>query len=299
MKTNDIFNFRRFGRYFTSDFRTLIANYGLSLLTISILTPIATYVLISGFKYLMGGSWEGPEVPVRTTIFIMMMVCLIVTMPVKCYGRLTEKQYGSFWLTLPASRLEKFLSMFIMTCIIAPVTGFAIFLGIDAILCAIDPACGEGLMATAVNYFGNAQKFINEIGGELTLNFGSEKIPVEDQALTLDILREINNPWLYIDDFFGMSLPFLLGAIYFKKGKTVKTFLALAVIGTAASTIMVPATKEWAIRLAESNDAESIIYNMFNAGFFRHFALIDTISDTLVNLALMAGIWFRIKTLKH
>ena len=82
MKTNDIFNFRRFGRYFTSDFRTLIANYGLSLLTISILTPIATYVLISGFKYLMGGSWEGPELPVRTTIFIMMMVCLIVTMPV-------------------------------------------------------------------------------------------------------------------------------------------------------------------------------------------------------------------------
>ena len=37
----------------------------------------------------------------------------------------------------------------------------------------------------------------------------------------------------------------------------------------------------------------------FNCGFFRHFALIDTISDTLVNLTLMAGIWFRIKTLKH
>ena len=299
MKTNDIFNFRRFGRYFSSDFRTLIANYGLSLLTISILTPIATYAIISGFKYMIGGSWEGPELPVRTFIFGMMTLCLIVTMPVKCYGRLTEKQYGSFWLTLPASRLEKFLSMFIMTCIIAPVTGIALFLGIDAIICAIDPTCGDGLLATTLNYFGNAQKFINEIGGELTLNFGSEKIPVEDQTLTLDILREINNPWLYIDDFFGMSLPFLLGAIFFKKGKTVKTFLALAVIGTAASSIMAPAMKEWAMRLAESNDAQSIIYNMFNTGFFRHFALIDTISDTLVNLAMMAGIWFRIKTLKH
>lgn len=299
MKTNDIFNFRRFGKYFTSDLRTCTANYGLSLLTISILTPIATYALISGFAYLMSGSWEGPELPTRTFIFGIMMFCMVVTMPVKCYGRLTEKQYGSFWLTLPASRLEKFLSMFIMTCIIVPVTGFAIFLGIDAIICAFDPTCGEGLMATAVNYFGNAQKFINEIGGELTLNFGSEKVPVEDMNLTLDILREINNPWLYIDDFFGMSLPFLLGAIYFKKGKTVKTFLALAVMGTAASAIMVPAMTEWAMRLAESNDAESIVYNMFNSGFFRHFALIDTISDTLVNLALMAGIWFRIKTLKH
>ena len=299
MKTNDIFNFRRFGRYFSSDFRTLIANYGLSLLTISILTPIATYVLISGFKYLMGGSWEGPELPVRTFIFGMMALCLVVTMPVKCYGRVTEKQYGSFWLTLPASRLEKFISMFVMTCIIVPVTGFALFLGIDAIICALDPTCGEGLMAAAVNFIGNAQEFMNELGGELTLNFGSEKIPVEDRTLALDILREINNPWLYIDDLFGMSLPFLLGAIYFKKGKTVKTFLVLAVLGTAASAIMAPVMKEWAMRIAESNDAETLIYSMFNNGLFRHYALLDTISDTVVNLAFMTGIWFRIKTLKH
>lgn len=296
---NNIFNFRRFGKYFTSDIRTCTANYGLSLLTMAVLTPIATYALISGFIYLMGGSWQGPEFPTRAFIFFMMAVCLVVTMPVKCYGKLTEKQYGSFWLTLPASRLEKFISMIIITCIIAPIAGFGIYLGIDAIICAIDPTCGEGLMATGINYFRNASEFIEEIGGELTLNFGNEQIPVEDRALSMDILRQINNPWLYIDDFFGMSLPFLLGAIYFRKGKTVKTFLALAVIGTVASSIMVPATKEWAMRLAVSNDAESIVYNMFNCGFFRHFALIDTISDTLVNLALMAGIWFRIKTLKH
>jgi hypothetical protein len=229
----------------------------------------------------------------------MMAVCLVVTMPVKCYGKLTEKQYGSFWLTLPASRLEKFISMIIITCIIAPIAGFGIYLGIDAIICAIDPTCGEGLMATGINYFRNASEFIEEIGGELTLNFGNEKIPVEDRALSMDILRQINNPWLYIDDFFAMSLPFLLGAIYFKKGKTVKTFLALAVIGTAASSIMAPAMKEWAMRLAESSDAEMIVYNMFNSGLFRHFTLIDTISDTLVNLAILTGIWFRIKTLKH
>ena len=52
---NDIFNFRRFGKYFTSDIRTCTANYGLSLLTMAVLTPIATYALISGFAYLMGG----------------------------------------------------------------------------------------------------------------------------------------------------------------------------------------------------------------------------------------------------
>ena len=33
--------------------------------------------------------------------------------------------------------------------------------------------------------------------------------------------------------------------------------------------------------------------------FFRNAALIDTINDTIINLALMAGIFFRIRTLKH
>ena len=299
MKTNDIFNFRRFGKYFTSDFRSCTANYGLSLLTLAILTPIATYALISGFAYIMSGSWEGPEIGVRGFIFAIMMLCMVVTMPVKCYGRLTEKQYGSFWLTLPASRLEKFISMLIMACIIVPVVGIVIYLGIDAIICAIDPTCGDGLMAAAVNYVGNASKFMEEVGGELTLNFGNEKIPVEDQTLSLDILKQINNPWLYVDDFFAMSLPFLLGAIYFKKGKTVKTFLALAVVGTAVSMMMVPIMKEWALRLAETSDPEMFVYNMFNNGMFRNFAVIDTISDTVTNIVLATAIWFRIKTLKH
>ena len=62
---------------------------------------------------------------------------------------------------------------------------------------------------------------------------------------------------------------------------------------------MAPAMKEWAMRLAESSDADMIVYNMLNNGLFRNFALIDTISDTLVNLAILTGIWFRIKTLKH
>ena len=189
---NDIFNFRRFGKYFTSDLRTCVANYGLSLLTMAVLTPIATYALISGFSYLMGGSWEGPQIPTRAFIFFMMVVCLVVTMPVKCYGKLTEKQYGSFWLTLPASRLEKFISMIIITCIIAPIAGFGIYLGIDAIICAIDPTCGEGLMATGINYFRNASEFIDEIGGMLTLNFGNEKIPVEDRTLTMEVTLRRN-----------------------------------------------------------------------------------------------------------
>jgi hypothetical protein len=37
----------------------------------------------------------------------------------------------------------------------------------------------------------------------------------------------------------------------------------------------------------------------FENGIFRNLILIDTISDAIVNIALIIGIWFRIKTLKH
>ena len=295
MKTNDIFNFRRFGRYFTSDLSTCWSNYGLSLLTISILFPVGTYFLTNVFNLVLRSTWDGPDIGLRSFIFIVATICLVVTMPVKCYGKITEKQYGSFFLTLPASRLEKFVSMFLMTCIIVPVLGFTLHLGTDAIICALDHTCGKNLVA-------GAAELIRNIGDmtELTMNFVDESITIENAALVQDILGQINNPWMYIDEIFGITLPFLLGAIYFKNGKTVKTILVLFAISMASSIIMTPFLENWATEIVKNANADTnTILQMFNNGIFKNLVLIDTVSDTVFNLALMAGIWFRIKTLKH
>ncbi len=295
MKTNDIFNFRRFGRYFTSDLSTCWSNYGLSLLTISILFPVGTYLLTNVFNLVLRSTWDGPDIGLRSFIFIVATICLIVTMPVKCYGKITEKQYGSFFLTLPASRLEKFVSMFLMTCIIVPVLGFTLHLGTDAILCALDHTCGRNLVA-------GAAELIRNIGDmkELTMNFVDETITIENAALVQDILGQINTPWMYIDEIFGITLPFLLGAIYFKNGKTVKTILAIFAFSMATSIIMTPFLETWVTEIVRNANADTnTILQMFNNGIFKNLVLIDTVSDTVFNLALMAGIWFRIKTLKH
>lgn len=295
MKTNDIFNFRRFGRYFTSDLSTCWSNYGLSLLTISTLFPVGTYILTNAFNLVLRSTWNGPDIGLRSFIFIVATICLVVTMPVKCYGKITEKQYGSFWLTLPASRLEKFVSMFLMTCIIVPVLGFALHLGTDAIICALDHTCGKTLIA-------GAAELIRNIGDmkELTMNFVDETITVENAALVQEILGQVSNPWMYIDEIFGITLPFLLGAIYFKNGKTVKTILAIFAFSMATSIIMTPFLENWAVEIVKNaNSDPTAILQMFNNGIFKNLVLIDTVSDTVFNLALMAGIWFRIKTLKH
>lgn len=292
---NDIFNFSRFGKYFASDIRTCRSNFGLSLLTISLLFPVATYFITTVFNFVINSVWDGPDMGLRVFVFVVAMLCMIITMPVKCYGRITEKQYGSSWLMLPASRLEKFVSMFLLTCIIVPVAGIVLYLGMDALICALDHTCGKNLIA-------GGMELIRGMGDlqSLTMNFVDENVTIEDAAAVQEILKQVSSPWLYVDEIFAMTLPFLLGAVFFKSGKTVKTFLALFAISTAISIAATPLMTNWAMNIFNNmNDDPMAVMELFRNGFFKHLVLIDIISDTVSNLALMAGIWFRIKTLKH
>ena len=292
---NDIFNFRRFGKYFATDFRTCCANYGLSLLTISLLSPLVLYVIIVTINQIMHNTWDGPDIGLRVFAFAVAMICMVVTMPVKCYGKITEKQYGSFWLTLPASRLEKFISMILMTCIIVPVSGALLYLGLDALICAFDHTCGQ-------NLFAGGTELLQRMGeaNEVTLNLIDENITIEDATLVQELVRQMNNPWMYIDEIFCFTLPFLLGAVFFRNGKTVKTFIALFAISTVTGMICSPIMTNWVMEMFNNlNEDPDAILQMFNNKLFKNLVLIDTVTDTVTNLALMAGIWFRIKTLKH
>jgi len=292
---NDIFNFRRFGKYFASDIRTCAANYGLSLLTISLLSPLVLYVIVATINQVMHNTWDGPDIGLRVFAFAVAMICMVVTMPVKCYGKITEKQYGSFWLTLPASRLEKFISMILMTCIIVPVSGVLLYLGLDALICAFDHTCGQ-------NLFAGGLELLQKMGeaNEVTLNLIDENITIEDATLVQELVRQMNNPWMYIDEIFCFTLPFLLGAVFFSNGKTVKTFIALFAISTVTGMICSPIMTNWVMEMFNNlNEDPDAILQMFNNKLFKNLVLIDTVTDTVTNLALMAGIWFRIKTLKH
>lgn len=292
---NDIFNFRRFGKYFATDFRTCWANYGLSLMTISLLSPLVLYVIVATINQIMHNTWDGPDIGLRVFAFAVAMICMVVTMPVKCYGKITEKQYGSFWLTLPASRLEKFISMILMTCMIVPVSGALLYLGMDVLICAFDHTCGQ-------NLFAGGLELLQKMGeaNEVTLNLIDENITIEDATLVQEIVRQMNNPWMYIDEIFCFTLPFLLGAVFFRNGKTVKTFIALFAISTVTGMICSPIMTNWVMEMFNNlNEDPDAILQMFNNKLFKNLVLIDTVTDTVTNLALMAGIWFRIKTLKH
>ena len=184
--------------------------------------------------------------------------------------------------------------MIIMTCIIVPLAGIVIYLGMDAIICALDHTCGNNLFTGGVELIRKMHD-----AQEITFNLMDGQMTVEDAAIAQQVVSQISTPWIYMDEIFGITLPFLLGAVFFKKGKTAKTILALFAISTATSIIMTPFLTDWAKEIVSANEAGKLMDVFFNNGLFKNLVLLDTISDAAVNIAMLTGIWFRIKTLKH
>ena len=289
---NDIFDFKRFGNYFVTDIKNAIANYGWSMI-ILILFGLISYILVglinTIFAYnwediLNGGSieWVHANVASRIGSMVGAATILIFTAPAKCYGGLTDKNIGSDFLLLPASRLEKFISMILMCCIVLPIV-FAIgYLIVDYLICLVCPEAGKGIIAGISNA-------VNEILAE-------EEIPVE-------IIDRINLTSA-IDDTWMIFLFFLLGALVFKKSKAIKTFLVgygIIILISIVGIIVI---------VAHSADIDTFFdtfgigkteeeLEMALLGYMDKMMLFDTIFDITINALLLTGIWFKLKTLKH
>ena len=258
----EIMDFNRFGKYFVSDLKSCAVNYGYSL-TLICLMGVIIYIGTVSMGLLFNGSWGGPTEAFRSNVFWMSMFVMAVTMPVKCYGGLTEKKTGSQWLMIPASKLEKFLSMVLITAVFIPMIALGVTLGLDALLCAVDQTCGDSIISS--------MKTANAIH--------------DDSAQT-------------INSIISLALSFLLGAIFFKSSKTVKTFLVLFAIGIVTMTVLFTMLFN-GVNMAELIDNEALANEIVGNGPFGNNSFIPVLCCTVSYILLLAGIFFRIKTLKH
>jgi hypothetical protein len=121
-------------------------------------------------------------------------------------------------------------------------------------------------------------------------------------------IRSILTPWLYFDDIIQISLLFLLGALIFKKSKTGKTLGSLILISISLNLLLTPIMSLTMFdkfkMMAEMSDADITLGTMeqmfpFFSWVLRNLAILDTISDTLMNGLLMFFLWLRLKKIKH
>jgi len=274
---NNVFDIKRFWNYFCWDVRNAYNNFGLSLLICGLLPAMMFIVWLIG-SYVFGNvdTFGNAEI-FRDTTKIMMIIgaffVVILAFPVKQYGGLTDKKAGSTWLMLPASTLEKFISMLLVTCVVVPVCLIVMLFAVDGLLGFI-PAYGNRMF---VNIPAAIQNVMNEI------NSNSE------------VTLSMNIPYIVYLNYCRNILVFTLGAIFFDKSKVAKTILALLLLGFVISTI----------------GGLSIFHSVYNENPKAFLDSFDVdklptyinIFFNLVNIVIFAlldlGIYFRLKTLKH
>ena len=208
---NKSFDIKRFGKYFAYDLKSLWKEQRTFLL-IWCLLPVIFYMVYMFFSllahapYLFSGiTVNRPPMAIRGGIFTTAAIFFIMLFPSRGYGFLTEKAKGSSWLMLPASRLEKFVSMVLICLVVVPLVFFCTYLLSDALVCLLDGKCGGSLLSS--------WSIVKDITGS-------------DSRVWLGG----NGIWFIVSWVLQVSSVFLLGALIFKKAKVTRTILALFAI---------------------------------------------------------------------
>ena len=257
----DIFDSKRFGRYFAYELNTARQNCGLTLL-VTCAMPIIFILL----ELLFNADLDVNESTTgfRWFLAIVAMTITVISFPIKLYGNITERRAGSWWALIPVSRFEKFLSIILMTCVVLPVCFFVLYAAVDALVCVI-PEYGKPLIASFSG--------LKSAG----LGFYAD---YSDFGLYLDL-------WL---NWCADILIFTLGAIFFRKGKASKTILVIIAFGILASSVAV-----WALNGMNFENLEVIS----DEDFFSRIHTLQYVLYLIADAILLAGIFFRIKTIKY
>lgn len=274
---DNTFKISRFRKYFVYDLKRQWKNIGMLMLIFS-LFPIIFYMIYMFFaamfdgglmKIFIGLEIDGPAGGTRFGVFAVMSTIFVMLFPSRAYGEITNKEKGSEWLMLPASRLEKFTSMMLISLVVIPLVYVVVYFLSDAFVCLLDKSCGDSLMSFRIN---------KEIGSS-------------------DYVIPANGFWILASSIVGNAIVFLLGGLIFKKWKVVGTVLVLfalqMVFSGLLSVFITNADLEW-------------WGNWFADWTIRHADSIDIWLNAFINfwLLLILAIcgtwsWFRIKRLQH
>ena len=216
---NNNFSFNRFKNLLLKDGKMYIRNFGTAIIVFCCLNAIFWIfnllfksTSVSGFRFGMLCTW---------TALAMMMV------PEKVYGKANLSREGVAFAMLPASSLEKFLSMFIYCAIVTPVVVFFGGYLVDALL-SLFPFGGFEkpihlyTINEVVHMMDNSEGVVQS--SNMELSFGD--------VFPVGVIRT-----LFYVGIVQWAAIFMLGNMLFKKRKAGKTFACYLGISYLLSTV--------------------------------------------------------------
>lgn len=267
---NDTFNFARFRKYYAGDFRNTLNNVWLTVLILSFAGIIA-YLFCGLMSYSFDGHWEPYGLQGRVMVFLLAFYIMLMSLPSKAYGYFTDKRQGEFFSMIPASALEKTLSMVINLVVIAPIVYLVIALSADALICAVDPR-SDGV--SIVGFVSGLNSDINDDPGLFVR--GTEFM--------------VTSTIGFVESIISWVLEFLLGALYFKKNKIGKTILMLIVFNMMTSAAFIPLA---------INFGDGMLNTIDNSEKYNVVLWFCLAINAIVDIALLYWTYYRVRNVKR
>ena len=216
---NNTFSFNRFKNLLLKDGKMYIRNFGSTLIVLCCMTAILWI-----FTLLFGKSADGAS---RFAIIVASAALAMMLVPSKVYGNANLSREGVGFAMMPASSLEKFVSMFVYCAIVTPIVVFFGGYLIDAFL-SVFPFGGfeKPIRLYSLN---EIIRMANDTEG--VVNVGDFELSLE-QVFPIGVMRTS----LYVGIIQWAAI-FMLGNMLFKKHKAGKTFACYLGIGYLLSMI--------------------------------------------------------------
>jgi len=277
---NNTFNFNRFKNLLLKDGKMYIRNFGTNLIVFCCLNAIFWI-----FNLLFGSSSE--------TTFRFGMLCTwtglaMMMVPEKAYGKANLSREGVAFAMLPASSLEKFISMFIYCAIVTPVVVFFGGYLVDTLL-SLFPFGGFEkpihlyTINEVVRMMDNSEGVIQSSNMEFSFN---DVFPIAAIRISLYV------------GIIQWAAIFMLGNMLFKKHKAGKTLVCYMGISYVLSTlfgltfITNGRLQQWAESLEDI--AESEMVRIAHNGMIWSMVLVIIITGVLLYFT-----YRKIKTQKY
>ena len=216
---NNTFSFNRFKNLLLKDGKMYIRNFGSTLIVLCCMTAILWI-----FTLLFGKSADGAS---RFAIIVASAALAMMLVPSKVYGKANLSREGVDFAMMPASSLEKFVSMFVYCAIVTPIVVFFGGYLIDAFL-SVFPFGGfeKPIRLYSLN---EIIRMANDTEG--VVNVGDFELSLE-QVFPIGVMRTS----LYVGIIQWAAI-FMLGNMLFKKHKAGKTIACYLGIGYLLSMI--------------------------------------------------------------
>lgn len=281
---SNTFEFDRLKKVIKHDGLSFSQNIGL---TLAIFWSLPVVIWLLGIVFSSGDARTITVMERVATINVFLAILFIIA-PVRLYRNCNDSRMGIGYAMLPASTLEKFLSMAFYCIIVTPIIYLVGALTIDSILALISSSY-EDYAITA--YFDDMEQIEYHI-------YQSMDGHSEEANFMLGLLSPAKLTFMKIFGILATSSIFMFGNMVFKKRKTGKMIGILIILAILFLLLQV--------KYIDSH--ESIIrYNMGNKIAAENYIrqLVDTtlnailMLEIIVSAVMLWGTYHRIKTQKY